>query len=238
MCFAISTFLSSRAKSLVWSGRTAPEKHRSCEHCTGITVLEPVTVRIDGRDIWSISSKSAARLVAAVLQETLVEFELTVREVVALGRTPFRSPLAVGGVRETEKIEKIINELELAKLSNRKIGTLSGGERQRVMVARALVQEPRLLVLDEPTNHLDIRHQLEILDLVRNLGITVVCSLHDLDIAMKYSDTILALSNGGMIGFGPPDEVMSPELVSGAFAVNASLETLCASGEKRFVFHL
>ena len=148
-------------------------------------------MEVDNTNIWSISAKEAARIVAAVLQEQPADFGLTVREIVALGRTPYRK--LFGGLtstRDEEVLQDVLDQLGLNDFSNRQLKTLSGGERQRVMVARALAQEPKLLILDEPTNHLDIRHQLEVLTLLRDLPLTVVTSLHDLNFANQFLSLI------------------------------------------------
>ena len=196
------------------------------------------SVRLDGVDIWQIDARAAARQVAAVLQETPAEFELTVGEIVALGRAPYRSGIATGGKAERRIVENVLVRMGIERLRRRRMATLSGGERQRVMIARALAQEPRLIVLDEPTNHLDIRYQLEVLDTLLSLGITVVCSLHDLNTAMHFSDAVLALSGGRPLAFGRPSEVLSPDLVATAFSVGARAETLSGSGRPVLTFHL
>ena len=193
---------------------------------------------IDGTDIWSISARAAARLSAVVVQEQPATFSLTVREVVELGRAPFRSLFAAGGDRSAELVESAMERLNLGMLSHRCVGTLSGGERQRVMFARALVQEPRVLILDEPTNHLDIRYRLELLELVKELGLTVVCSLHDLDAAVEHADKALVLSKGRVAAFGDPESALSSHLVSSVYFVSAKLEELSVSGRRRFSFQL
>jgi iron complex transport system ATP-binding protein len=106
------------------------------------------------------------------------------------------------------------------------------------MVARALAQEPRLLILDEPTNHLDIRHQLEVLDLIRDLPLTIVTSLHDLNMAARVCDDILLLKAGKALGFGTPSTVLSEVAVSGAFQVTARRERLSLSDTHHLTFHL
>ncbi|MBO6919458.1 MAG: ABC transporter ATP-binding protein [Rhizobiaceae bacterium] len=195
-------------------------------------------ILVNGQDIWKMPAKSAARVVAAVLQEQPSSFGLTVREIIALGRTPHRSALALGGKRDSDIIESVIVRLGLENIANRNLSTLSGGERQRVMVARALVQEPQVLVLDEPTNHLDIRHQLEVLSLIRDLDLTIVVSLHDLNMAAQTCDAILLLKNGHPMSFGPPEQVLCEGLVSDVFRVQAHKEHLMPSQSKHFSFHL
>ncbi|WP_421857731.1 ABC transporter ATP-binding protein [Oricola sp.] len=195
-------------------------------------------VLIDGEDIWSMDARHAARRIAAVLQEQPQEFGLTVAEIVKLGRAPYHSGFVVGGAKDRLVVEAALERLELSALAGRTFATLSGGEKQRVMVARALAQEPSVLILDEPTNHLDIRHQLELLGLIRNLGITIVASLHDLNFASRYADDVIVLANGYTLAAGPAGEVLTEELVSGAFSVMARSERLVPSEQTHFTFHL
>ena len=196
-------------------------------------------MEVDNTDIWSISAKEAARIVAAVLQEQPADFGLTVREIVALGRTPYRK--LFGGLtstRDEEVLQDVLDQLGLNDFSNRQLKTLSGGERQRVMVARALAQEPKLLILDEPTNHLDIRHQLEVLTLLRDLPLTVVTSLHDLNFADQFCDEVLLLKAGRPLGFGSSETVFTELAVSEAFCVTARQEKLFPSDTQHMTFHL
>ena len=197
------------------------------------------SVEINGTDIWKLSARETAKQVAAVLQEHPSDFSLTVREIVSLGRTPFHHGFG-SNQEENDQIivEGAIKLLELEGLTHRYLGTLSGGERQRVMVARALAQEPKLLVLDEPTNHLDIKHQLEILELIRNLAITIVTSLHDLNLASSVCDQILLLKCGQTVGYGQASEVLSEKAVSEAFQVGVHKETLHPSNTEFLTFHL
>ncbi|WP_282092752.1 ABC transporter ATP-binding protein [Epibacterium ulvae] len=196
------------------------------------------TIKVDGQDIWNMPPKAAARIVAAVLQEQPNDFALTVRDIVTLGRLPHRQGFASPGQNCADIIESVLEKADLLDFADRPLGTLSGGERQRVMMARALAQAPRLLVLDEPTNHLDIQHQLELLQLVKDMDVTVVVSLHDLNMAAAFCDDILVMENGQMIAFGPPEHVLTEPLVSGAFRVQAQLETLSKSQSNHFSFQL
>lgn len=197
------------------------------------------TVSVDGADIWSISARDVARTVAAVLQEQPTDFALTVREIVALGRTPHRRGFGgTNGAHDAQIVHAALDRLDLGNFADRQLGTLSGGERQRVMVARALAQEPRLLILDEPTNHLDIRHQLEVLELIRDLPLTIVTSLHDLNMAATVCDDVLILKKGQPLGFGPPAKAFSEQTVSAAFRVTARQERLAPSNTNHLTFHL
>ncbi len=195
-------------------------------------------VRIGGDDLWRLSVRAAARRIAAVLQEQPTDFALSVRQIVALGRTPHHATFASGGARDAQIIEAALARLDLTGLAARMFGTLSGGERQRVMVARALVQEPQVLILDEPTNHLDIRHQLEVLHMIRNLGLTIITSLHDLNFAAQYSDDVLVLAQGRTLAFGPVRDVLNEDLISRAFDIGARNQVLHPSGQPHFTFHL
>lgn len=194
------------------------------------------TVTVDGADIWRLPARAVAQRVAAVLQEQPTDFALTVREIVALGRVPHRT--GYGGAADDAAIDAALGRMDLHGVAGRHLRTLSGGERQRVMVARALAQEPRLLILDEPTNHLDIRHQLEVLALIRELPLTIVTSLHDLNMAAGLCDDILLLDGGRPRGFGPPGDVLTEHAVSTAFRVTARRESLTPSATDCLTFHL
>ena len=193
------------------------------------------TVLIEGRDLWLTPPREAARTVAAVLQEQPTDFALTTRDIVALGRLPHRQGMGPG-TRDKAITDAAMVRMDLAHLADRRFGTLSGGERQRVMVARALAQEPRILVLDEPTNHLDIRHQLELLALLRGLGLTVIATLHDLTLAAEFADRVLVLSQGRILADAPPDQALSEATIAQAFNVTARVDR--TGPAPRFSFQL
>ncbi|MDD7971210.1 ABC transporter ATP-binding protein [Roseinatronobacter alkalisoli] len=190
-------------------------------------------VLLDGQDIHTTPARQVAQRVAAVLQEQPTDFALNVAEIVALGRAPHRRALSGPSERDRHLVDHALDRLDLQAFAQRPFGTLSGGERQRVMVARALAQEPGLIVLDEPTNHLDIRHQLEVLRLVRELGVTVVASLHDLNLVQGFADDLLVLRQGHPLAFGSVCDVLTPDLIARAFGVMA-----VARGPARFDFSL
>ena len=196
-------------------------------------------IKINGIDIWQLTSRQVACSIATVLQEHSSDFSLTVREIVSLGRTPYSKWLRNSNSESDKKIvQSSIDRLHLTKFENRHLNTLSGGERQRVMVARALAQEPDILILDEPTNHLDIRHQLEILNLLKDLSITIITSLHDLNMASSFCDDVLLIKDGRTLGFGSPDSIFSESKITKAFQVRTKHEVLSLSNSKHITFHL
>ncbi|MGY0488073.1 ABC transporter ATP-binding protein [Streptomyces sp. WG-D5] len=181
------------------------------------------TVRVAGADAWALPVRRVARTVAAVVQDAGADVDLTVREVVAMGRAPHKRLLAGDTARDAALIDAALTSVDAVALAERPFDRLSGGERQRVLIARALAQQPSLLVLDEPTNHLDIRHQLEILSALRRLPATVLVALHDLNLAAHYCDRLYVLRAGAVVAAGPPVEVLTPGLLSEVYEVAAEV---------------
>lgn len=195
-------------------------------------------IEMDGQNILKMSARASARMVAAVLQEQPSDFALTVRDVVALGRLPHSRGFAPQTESDETIVDQVLARMHLTALQDRTFGNLSGGERQRCMVARALAQQPKVLILDEPTNHLDIRHQLEILKLILDLDLTIIVTLHDLNMAMRVCDDVLVLKDGRNMGYGPPDRILTEQLVSSTFDVSTQLERLSVSQSDHFSFYL
>ncbi|MGB3027981.1 ABC transporter ATP-binding protein [Paradevosia shaoguanensis] len=180
-------------------------------------------VTVNGENIWQRPASWVARHVGAVLQDMPAEFPLTVRDVIAMGRSAHKRLLEADSTHDRALIEAAIDLLQLRPLETRAFRTLSGGERQRTLVARALVQQPAVLILDEPTNHLDIHHQLQLLRFVRSLGITVVAALHDLNLAAMFCDRIVMLHQSEMIATGAPEAVLTEENLANIFRIEATL---------------
>lgn len=180
-------------------------------------VLAPISgsVLLDNRNIYSIPAREFARRVAVVPQDTLVPFDFTVMEIVLMGRSPRLGRFAVEGAHDTEIALQSLRRTGAAHLADRHINALSGGERQRVLIARALAQEPQVLLLDEPTSHLDISFQFEIMDLIKSLnceqGMTIFAVLHDLNIAAHYCDRLILIGQGGVQADGSPDQVITAD---------------------------
>jgi iron complex transport system ATP-binding protein len=192
-------------------------------------------IMLDGADIWALPARDYARRVATVLQESASDFGLSVAEIVELGLTPHQGTATRA---DYAPIEQALGLMGLTSLAPRDFATLSGGEKQRVMIARALVQKPDLLILDEPTNHLDIRHQLEVLSLLQRLPATVIVSLHDLALASAHADRVLVLADGRPLALGAPLDVLTPQAIRDTFAVGTAIDRHPVTGQPRFSFHL
>ncbi|KJK51331.1 ABC transporter ATP-binding protein [Lentzea aerocolonigenes] len=186
-------------------------------------------VLIDGTNVHK--RHDLARELAALTQESQVEFDFTVAEIVEMGRLPHER-----SVRDAQAVRDALATVDITHLASRSFLSLSGGERQRVLIARAIAQEPRVLVLDEPTNHLDIRHQLEVLALARGLGITVLTVLHDLNLAASYCDRLCVLDEGRLVASGTPAEVLVPELIAKVFHVTAHVVRHPTTGVPQLLF--
>ncbi|MFD8162128.1 ABC transporter ATP-binding protein [Streptomyces malaysiensis] len=201
-------------------------------------VLRPDTgcVRVDGADAWSLPVRRLARTLAAVVQESGAGIDLTVREVVAMGRTPHKRLLDGDTAEDARLIGAALEAVDAAGLAGRSFDRLSGGERQRVLIARALAQQPSLLVLDEPTNHLDIRHQLDVLGILRRLPATVLVALHDLNLAAYYCDRLYVLRAGEVIASGTPAEVLTPYLLAEVYGVTAEVAVHPRTGAPQVTF--
>ena len=196
------------------------------------------TVRVGGDDLSSLTPREGARRIAALTQEHTSDLDFTVAEVVALGRVPHQRGSAPLTDRERRLCADAMDAMGIGHLAHRGILALSGGERQRVLMARALVQEPRVLILDEPTNHLDIRHQVHLLSLLREIAVTTLVVLHDLNLAAAACDRIGVLSGGRLVSAGPPARILTPSLVREVFGVDATVVPHPLTGAPQLLYRL
>lgn len=180
-------------------------------------VLKPKSGRImlDGADISGISRPEMARHVGVVPQTPILPSSFSAFEIVLMGRNPHLGLLRYESEKDMEITYRAMERTGTLRFAERRIGELSGGEIQRVVIARVLAQQPETILLDEPTANLDISHQLEILDLIKNLctgnHLTVVITVHDLNLAAQYCDRLLLINNGTLHALGKPHEVITTE---------------------------
>jgi iron complex transport system ATP-binding protein len=193
-------------------------------------------VLVDGRDVWDLTPVQAARRVAALPQERASDFELVVGDIVMMGRTPYKGPFSGEDDTDRAVVARALAQVGMAEASGRAFSALSGGERQRVLLARALAQDPDVLVLDEPTNHLAVLHQVELLALLRGQRRTTLVSLHDLNAAASVCDRLHVLHQGRVVASGTPHEVLTPELLAEVFGVRAAVVEHPLTGDPLIAF--
>jgi len=195
-------------------------------------------VLLNGKSLAELPPADRARRIGVLTQHSDARPTLSVAEVVALGRLPHRGPFGGTQAKDAAIVARALEALTLTALAERPLATLSGGEAQRVMFARVLAQEPTLLILDEPTNHLDVRHQLELLDVLSRLGITVIATLHDINVAARWCDRICLIEHGKIRSLGAPDDALDPEVLASVYGVAVDRDRDPRTGRPRFSFHL
>jgi iron complex transport system ATP-binding protein len=217
--------LSLTAQSGGWTALIGPNgagKTSALRALAGLVPYEGEIV-IEDQDARRLGRRALARVVAFVPQKPETPAALTVAEYVLLGRTPHISYLGSEGRRDRDAAARALRRLDLEEFAQRQLGTLSGGELQRVVLARALAQEPRVLLLDEPTTSLDLGRQqlvLELVDELRHDGLTVVTTMHDLTLAGQYAEHVVLLADGAVVAEGSAAEVLSAPNVATHYEAN------------------
>ncbi|MGF9760463.1 ABC transporter ATP-binding protein [Microvirga sp. 0TCS3.31] len=192
-------------------------------------LLAPRTGRVllDGKEVHATPAKQLARRMGLLPQSPIAPEGITVGELVGRGRHPHQRVLTRWSTADDLAVTAALRATDTLELMDRAVDELSGGQRQRVWIAMALAQETEVLLLDEPTTFLDISHQIEVLDLLtdlnRNAGTTIVMVLHDLNLAARYADHLIALHDGRLHSAGRPHEVLVPELVQDVFGMRSSV---------------
>ena len=193
----------------------------------GLAPVERGTVVFAGNDLLTMSGRSRARLAAFVEQSSGTDARLTAHEVALLGRIPFQTVWQVSPSPDDASVAAAaLAAVDMSTFADRLYHTLSGGEQQRVQIARALAQQPQLLLLDEPTSHLDIHAQLATLRLLHQrarAGSTVLLALHDLNLAAGFCDALILLHDGRQVASGAPEQVLAPALLRSVYGVDVTV---------------
>lgn len=193
-------------------------------------------IRIDGRSIRQFSYREFSTKVAVVLTEKLAPEMMTCRDVVAMGRYPYTGRLGLLTAEDKAIVEEAMASVRVGEIADNDFSAISDGQRQRVLLARAVCQDPEIIILDEPTSYLDIRHKLELLTLLsrmaREKGITVIMSLHEIDFAMKVSDRIISVGEDRSIMTGEPETIVTDSKVRKLYGITqGSFNSLFGSAE-------
>ena len=197
------------------------------------TILKSITRRLklvggnvefDGKNLHELSFRELATKMAVVLTERMKPELMTCHDIVATGRYPYTGRLGMLTREDEEKVEKAMRAVHAEELGGRDFNAISDGQRQRVLLARAICQEPEVIILDEPTSFLDIRHKLELLAILRRMakekGITVIMSLHEIDLAQKISDKVVCVKGDRIAGFGNPEEIFTEEKIRELYGID------------------
>lgn len=201
-------------------------------------VQKPTEGRIlfDGRKLDELSYRESALKLAVVAQHNYYNFDFSVLDVVLMGRSPHKKMMERDNPEDYRLAREALAVVGLGDFDKRNFSTLSGGEQQRVILARALTQQTECLVLDEPTNHLDIKYQLEIMDIVKSLGLTVVAAVHDLNIAAMYCDRLIAIKAGQVVGMGTPHELLTAQFIKELYDVESEIHYDEHTGRMNIVY--
>ncbi len=196
------------------------------------------SILLNNKNISLFSTKELAQHFAIVAQKTESIFTLSVYEIVQMGLLPHKNIFSVNNKEDDKSIAAALDEVGLLLEINSTFNHLSGGEQQRVFIARALVQKTQLLILDEPTNHLDVYYQHQVLRLIKGLNITIIMTVHDLNLASQYCQRLLLLNQGKLIADGNPEQVLTSQLLSNTFGLACHKDINPMTKLPRVLFYL
>lgn len=214
-------FSAGHAQTVGLLGPNGSGKSTLIRSLAGLFPVSSDRIRISGTALCQFPRRNLARKLAFVPQHAEADNEMSVIDIVRLGRTPHRGAFSRWRDTDNHAVQEALTLMQLNGLANRTWQHLSGGERQRCQIARALAQKPDVLLLDEPVNHLDIQFQLELMRLITGLPVTVVIALHDLNLAARYCQHLVVLRQGEVVAAGSPSAVLTSELIYSTWQVHA-----------------
>ena len=181
-------------------------------------------IYLNGKSLNLFNLKDIAKKIAVVSQHSESAFNLTVLDIVSMGLIPHKGLFEINSSADRHSIEQALVKVDLISKQHQLFNTLSGGEQQRVLIARAIVQAPDILIMDEPTNHLDMYYQHQILMLAKTLNITLLITIHDLNLAAQYCDRIVMLNNGKLVADDTPEAVFTAEKLTEVFKLECAID--------------
>lgn len=191
---------------------------------------------IDGEDLAKLSNKKTAKKMSVMQQENIVDFDMTVYDMVMLGRFAHQKLFSGSSDEDRKVVKEYIKEVGLEGYENRHFLSLSGGEKQRTLLARALSQKTPLILLDEPTNHLDIGYQYQIMNILKRQNLTLLCCVHDLNIAATYCDRIILMKKKKVFDIGTPKEMLTRENIKALFDIDTTIIENEKTGRLNIIF--
>lgn len=197
------------------------------------------TIYIENQDVTSLNFRDLSKKIASVPQNTTVDFDFSVMDIVLMGRAPHLGRFQEETSKDLEIVEHAMEMTNTWHLKDRSIHTLSGGERQRVIISRALAQQSTIMMLDEPISHLDIHHQVEVLNITKELcrarNLTVITVLHDLNLAIQYSDYLILLDQGQIVAEGLPEAVVTKKNIQDVYGIEVWMITNPLTGKPHII---
>jgi len=192
-------------------------------------LLKPMHGRVllNNQDVFNAPSKRVAKNLAILPQNPFAPDDLTIFHLVKQGRYPYHTWLNQWSKDDEDAVSYALEKTGISNLRDRKISDLSGGQKQRAWIAMTLAQQTDIILLDEPTNHLDVKYRIEVLDLLKELNKTekrtIVMVLHDINLACRYADYIMAIKDGGVYAQGTPEEIINVDLIKNVFDINSQI---------------
>lgn len=208
-------------------GPNGSGKSTLIKNISGVLSSQVGYIDILDRKASAYEPKELAKILGVVHQSNAIDYDFTIEEVVMMGRNPHMGRFQMEGRQDHEIVENALKEMDLVHLKEKSVKKISGGELQRVIIARALAQQPKILLLDEPISHLDIGHQLDMMKLLRKLAgkldLTIVIVLHELNFALNYCDELILLKQGKIFSVGEPQSVINSHSLKEVYGVKGKV---------------